>query len=285
MVKAVIIEDNQIIQQIIIGYLEQCFPEIHISGSRADVHSAVELVSSTWPDLVFVDIELRTGTGFDMLDRLLRNGRQLPEIIFITAHGKFEFATKAFKYSAVDFISKPIEQEEFQKAVDRALKRIRSHQGKGATMVIHRSKGVQHFVEVDKITHLKAEGCITRFFLADGDSFTAMRNLGYYAPALLKHPSFFRISNSTIVNRDYLATYIPGKPTLTLSTGAVVTASRRGGQRLRRALSQQASPFHQTRSLNDSGPEKAEHFHLLPKPTSCSEPLGCQLAAGFPLHA
>lgn len=285
MVKAVIIEDNPLIQGIITGYLEECFPKIHISGCKADVQPAVEMISSTGPDLVFVDIELRTGTGFDMLDRLLRNGRQLPEIIFITAHGKFEFATKAFKYSAVDFISKPIEQEAFQEAVDRALIRIRSRQVKVDKIVIHRSKGVLHSVEVDRITHLQGVGCITRVFLADGDPFTATRLLKHFELTLHHNPSFIRVSNNTIVNRDYLATYNHGELAITLTTGEVLFASRRGGQRLRRELSLQASTLQDARIANGSGPAKAEHFHLFPKPTSCSEPLGCQLAAGFPLHA
>ena len=253
MYKAVIIEDTQANQDIIAGYLEILYPDLSLGGSAIDVQPAVELISAERPDLVFMDIQLKTGTGFDVLDGLMGNGETLPEIIFITAYGKYEYATKAFEYSAVDFVTKPIDPEKFQRAVDRALERLRNRQenrvqmdmlmdmvkngaNRMTRMAFHRVRGMLHFVEVDKITHCQADGSITKVSQVGGESFTATRNLGHYSRVLLQDFNFFEVSNNTIVNLDYLATYNHGELAITLTTGDVLFASRRGGQRLKDKL-------------------------------------------------
>lgn len=253
MFKTLIIEDTQANQEIITGYLELLYPELQVGGCAIDVQPAVDLIDSERPDLLFMDIQLKTGTGFDVLDHMMGNGDNLPEIIFITAYGKYEYATKAFEYSAVDFVTKPIDPDKFQRAVDRALERIRNRQenrtqmsmmmdmvkngaNRMTRMAFHRVRGMLHFVEVDKVTHCQADGSITRVMQVGGESFTATRNLGHYSRVLLQDFNFFEISNNTIVNLDYLATYNHGELAITLTTGDVLFASRRGGQRLKDKL-------------------------------------------------
>lgn len=254
MLNVVIIDDTLGNQEIIRKYFEMFFADrIHVADTALDVEPALDSIRSWRPDLIIMDIQLRTGTGFDVLDQLATDGEPLPQVIFVTAYGKYEYATKAFEYSAVDFVTKPIDPEKFQRAVDRALERLRNRQenrvqmdmlmdmvkngaNRMTRMAFHRVRGMLHFVEVDKITHCQADGSITKVCQVGGDSFTATRNLGHYSRVLLQDFNFFEVSNNTIVNLDYLSTYNHGELAITLTTGDVLFASRRGGQRLKDKL-------------------------------------------------
>lgn len=253
-VSAAIIEDTVANQEVVKRLLELSFPgRYSLEGCAADVEEGVDLIRESRPSLVFMDIQLNTGTGFDILDRCLEEGLPLPEIIFITAYGKYEYATRAFEYSAIDFLTKPLDPDKFERAVARALDRIR-HKGDNSDqirhlmevirhgsnrrtrMAFHRVKGVIEFIEVDRILYCEADGSLTRVYLVDGEVIGAMRHLGHYAGILVRDFPFHPISNKHLVNMDYVKSYDHSELVLTLTTGQVLYASRRGGTDFRRRL-------------------------------------------------
>lgn len=249
-----IIEDTQTNQEIIARFLEIFFEgRLSICGYATDVDEGLDLIQQTGPALIFLDIQLRAGTGFDILDRCIEQGIFLPEIIFITAYGKYEYATRAFEYSAIDFLTKPVDPDKFERAVSRALERIqnkgnnddqirhlldviRNGANKRTQMAFHRVKGIIEFIEVQRILYCEADGSLTRIHLADGNVISAMRHLGHYTGILVRDFPFHPISNKCVVNMDYVKSYDHGELVLALTNGEVLYASRRGGTEFRRKL-------------------------------------------------
>lgn len=256
MLKVVIVDDTRANQEIVKGYFGMMFPDsIEICGMAIDVQPAMELMLECNPDLVILDIQLKTGTGFDLLDGLLAKNIPIPEVIFITAYGKYEYATKAFEYSAIDFLTKPIDPDKFQISIQRAIAKIGSTgrnepqikmlldhvRGGGikhTKMAFHRVKGLIEFIEVDRILYCEADGSLTKVFLEGGEVVTVMRHLGHYSNILVQDFSFYPISNKTIVNMDYVKSYNHSELALLLTTGQVVYASRRGGADFRKLLNE-----------------------------------------------
>jgi len=118
--RALIVDDEPQSRSLIKKLLTDFFPDI-ISEEASDVTMALEKINSYYPDLIFLDVQLRGETGFDLLDKIpiINFG-----IIFTTAHS--EFAVKAFRYSAIDYLMKPIEMEGFKIAVKKAIQKSNS---------------------------------------------------------------------------------------------------------------------------------------------------------------
>ena len=114
MLKTVIIDDDYVSRLILRDMLEKFLDSIEILGEAGTVAEGVKLIETTDPDLVLLDISMPDGTGFDLLDKLKSINFKL---IFITAYS--EYAVKAFKYSAFDYIIKPLNVDELTKAIMR----------------------------------------------------------------------------------------------------------------------------------------------------------------------
>ena len=114
MLKTVIIDDDYVSRLILRDMLEKFLDNIEILGEAGTVADGVKLIEDTDPELVLLDISMPDGTGFDLLDKLKSINFKL---IFITAYS--EYAVKAFKYSAFDYIIKPLDFEELTKAIKR----------------------------------------------------------------------------------------------------------------------------------------------------------------------
>lgn len=120
MITAVIIDDNQVHIDSILKMLNDNFQEIEIIGTAHDVDTAIVLIHTGKPDLVFMDVELGSLTGFDVLHQLPRRNF---EVIFTTAYDKY--AIQAFRESALDFLTKPVKFEELKEAVNKLEGRIK----------------------------------------------------------------------------------------------------------------------------------------------------------------
>ncbi len=124
MIKAVIIEDELHSRNFLNNLVAEFCPEITIAGMAASVEEAVTLIQQTEPQIVFLDIEMQTGTGFDVLQQLHKRNFH---VIFTTAYD--HYAIKAIKFSAVDYLLKPINLEELQDAVKKAIENIEQTTG------------------------------------------------------------------------------------------------------------------------------------------------------------
>jgi len=201
------------------------------------VEEAIGLISSVKPDLVFLDVQMRGETGFDLLDKLTDISFAL---VFTTAHS--EYAVRAFKYSAMDYLIKPINTEEFRESVGRVLQRIQTAGSTSARQVEILQKMKQPHSIPDKLTIPTAEGFLfipvtdilycnavsnyTEFILKGNKKITSSYTLGYYTE-LLEAYNFFRVHRSHLVNLSCITMYKRGDGGIIVMTnGEEIEVSR-----------------------------------------------------------
>jgi two-component system, LytTR family, response regulator len=214
MYKAVIIEDEHRLREALSILLEMVAGEqVTVVGYAENVDDAVKVVNRLKPDLVFMDIMLKDGTGFDVLQRLERRGFHL---IFTTAYE--EYAIRAFKFSAIDYLLKPVDQEELRLAIHRIqdlqqkavgeqqLHELQENLQKSPERLVLPTLEAMHVVRVDEIVRCETSGSYTTFLLADGRKIIVSRPLKNYEDILLP-PLFFRVHQSHLINLQHIQSY------------------------------------------------------------------------------
>jgi two-component system LytT family response regulator len=207
--KAVIVEDEIRSREFLKSLVEEYCPTVKVFAMAASVDEAVEAVNNHRPDLLFLDIELHTGTGFDVLGRVNHHNFN---VIFTTAYD--HYAIKAIKFSAVDYLLKPIDVEELQAAVQKAsdkmqnntseqtlqllLKNLQKPADTDFSVTLATSEGLE-FVPLQQIIRLEASGPYTHFYMKGGKKIMVSKNLKEYELLLADH-QFFRVHNSHIIN-------------------------------------------------------------------------------------
>lgn len=207
--KAIIVEDEVMNSDFLQHLLRECCPNIEVVEAAMNVQEAVAAINTQRPQIVFMDIELQTATGFDVLQQVKNHDF---EVIFTTAYD--HYAIKAIKFSAIDYLLKPINFEELQQAVNKAIdslqasekenklellmKNVRRPAGDDFSISLSTSEGVE-FVPLSQIIRLEAKGPYTTFFMKNGHSLMVCKNLKEYE-LLLTDYGFFRLHNSYMVN-------------------------------------------------------------------------------------
>ena len=207
-IRAVIIDDQEDIRAINRSLLVQNFPEIEIIGEADSVDSGVELVMRTQPDLVLLDIEIKGGTGFNILQRVRPYNFM---VIFITAFD--EFAIKAIKFSALDYILKPINETEFCDAIESAMTTYESNKvemqvqnllnhaednGKNRKIVLRTQESI-FLVELEEILYCESDNSYTTFHLEDDKTILVSKSIKEYEQMLTPY-RFFRPHQRYMVN-------------------------------------------------------------------------------------
>ena len=246
-VQALIVEDVPDTSDYIRQRVEKLFPQINKIFQSFDIEAAYDLLKQNSVQLVFLDIQLTTGTGFDLLRRLMNENLIDFEIIFITGESAKEYTLKAIKFSAIDFLYKPLDDGELTQAVNKALVKINhkaynqqiklllervgvSRGNPSNKMAFHLHSGVIEFVDISDILYLQADGVITYIFLKNGIRLTATRNIGFYKEMLVSDYHFHPISNSLLVNQEYIKKYNHRELTVELTDGTTLYASKRFGK-------------------------------------------------------
>lgn len=207
--KALIVEDEMLSRELLKSLVEEFCPQLEVAGVAANVEEAVQFINTRFPDIVFMDVEMQAGTGFDVL--LQVNQRNF-RVIFTTAYD--HYAIKAIRFSAVDYLLKPISLEELQEAVARAvdnlqqnaegnklellIKNLRRPAGEDFSISLSTSEGIE-FVQLAHIVRLEANGPYTTFFIKDNRKIMVSKHLKEYELLLAGH-GFFRIHNSHIIH-------------------------------------------------------------------------------------
>jgi two-component system LytT family response regulator len=213
-----IVDDELQSRSLIRKLLSVHFPNI-IADEAETVSNAVEKIQQISPKLIFLDVQMRGETGFDLLDKIAANNF---EIIFTTAHS--EFALRAFRYSALDYLMKPIDVEEFKAAVEKALIRIKNQQSQAEQIEFLRKLKLNQkppdkltvptaegflFISINDILYCHAVGNYTEFHLASHQKLLSSYTLGYYNEILVSH-NFFRVHRSYLVNLAHVKMYKKG---------------------------------------------------------------------------
>lgn len=171
---------------------------VDIVGEAETIAEAAALIDATHPDLVFLDIELNGGDGFDLLAALANP----PKVVFVTAYARH--AVEAFAVDAVDYLLKPVAPERLADALARVERQLAPRADTNADGVLElRTPSRSVFAKPGDIVALKADGDFTRVLLADQPSLMIWRTLTHFE-ALLPTPPFVRLSRSIIINLERL---------------------------------------------------------------------------------
>jgi two-component system LytT family response regulator len=219
------------------------FP-LDVVGEADGVESGLKIIQKYEPDIVLLDIQMSDGSGFDVLDRVKKRNF---EVVFVTAHQ--EFAIRAIKFSALDYILKPVEMEEMESALGNAIDAIQTksdlsvryealfnnlkHNNK---RIVIRTKGSMFVFDVKDIVHCQSDRNYTYFYLNDGRKVFTSRTLKDYEETLCL-PDFIRCHRSYIINLNYLERYDRGDGgTIIMKDGTEIPLSRLSRERFLEVL-------------------------------------------------
>lgn len=238
MYKAIIVDDENRSVETLKSIIQQfCSNEVEVVGTANSVEEAFTLIYLVMPDIVFLDVEMPHGSGFDLLERIPKPDF---EVIFTTGFDRY--AVTAIKFSALDYLLKPINIEEVKEAISKAKKRIegkhtqsnlehlinniRHPRDKNNKIPISVVNGFQ-FVPVNTIVFCQADDDYTYIYLIDGQKLTVSKNIKEFEDILANY-NFFRIHHSYLINRDYIKRYIKGEGgTILTEQGNELPVSRR----------------------------------------------------------
>jgi len=214
--KAILIDDEKHALKSLEYEIEQVCPQLEVVCKINDPRKAKELIEKWKPDLIFLDIEMPWMSGFDLLQSL----DQLDfEIIFVTAYD--QYAIKAFKFSAIDYLLKPVDMDELKTAVNKVMLKKTSFNSdhlkalmdnlsnkKEAVkkIVLPTSEGLE-FIQIENIVRCQSESNYSRIFLLDSREIFLAKTLKEIE-ALLQDNGFFRIHNSHLISEKYITKYI-----------------------------------------------------------------------------
>lgn len=220
LIKTIIIEDDEKSLYVLQDMISRYATDLEICGTAGHIAKAVGLIETTAPRLVFLDVRISDGTGFDVLRKL--STRDF-ELICITAYD--DYALEAFRFSAIDYLLKPIGIDEFEEAVGRARKRLveKSRHDAIDSLLRNLSQRAEpekrvgiptlngyEFVALSDIVWCKSDGAYTTFYLGNQSKLVSSRRLGHYEELLFTN-NFCRIHNSIIINMQRVKSYVKGK--------------------------------------------------------------------------
>ncbi|WP_298222653.1 LytTR family DNA-binding domain-containing protein [Flavobacterium sp.] len=221
MITAILIDDDSNLRNGMRELLAFYAPDIRIIGEAEDVETGVAAMYKLKPQVVFLDIQLNDGTGFDVLEQLAqKNGKTTSHIVFITAHE--EYAIKAFRFSALDFLLKPVDPDELEMVVgkirtvleknnsyahiDLLLENIRKKVDNFKRIALTTADGI-HLFEVSDIIRCESEDNYTTFYIKNSKPIIISKTLKEYED-LLSEYGFERIHQSHLINLAYLKSYV-----------------------------------------------------------------------------
>ncbi len=244
MIRSVIIDDEPESRTAVYNILTNYCKDVKILGEASDVASGIKTIKGHQPDVVFLDIQMPDGSGFNLLESFTDIKFH---VVFITSFDRY--AIKAIKFSAIDYLLKPIDPGQLIDAVDkvRNLLPVKAQLPERVSTLLDNKQKITRialpttsgysFVKIRDIVRCEADNNYTNFFINEGGKFLVTRTLKEYEN-LLKDDSFVRVHQSHLINLDFVARYIKGEGgTVIMEDGSEVEVSRRQKERfLKRML-------------------------------------------------
>jgi len=246
MLRAILIDDDQSNLSALSEKLLKHCPEVQVIGRCDNGEDGIIAIENDKPDLVFLDIEMPLMNGFVMLQQLkYRNF----ELVFVTAYD--HYAIKAIKYSALDYLVKPVEIDDLKAAVTKAeanknsrnsqlqmdllLEHLNNKQPKRIT--IPTSDGLR-FINIEDIVYLEASNNYTNIYLSTDQKLLVSRTLKDFED-ILPSDTFLRIHHSTVINKYYVEKYIRGDGgQVVMRHGKILDVSKRKKSEFLQAIGQ-----------------------------------------------
>ncbi|MCD4723982.1 MAG: LytTR family DNA-binding domain-containing protein [Bacteroidales bacterium] len=216
MIKTIIIDDEVKARETILNMLAAYCPDVEVIATAGSVSEGEEILSLHHPDLVLLDIKMADGTGFDLLKRLDKINFF---VIFVTAFE--EFAIRAFKFSALDYILKPLDPDELSNAVIKAKEKIEKESmsvkldalfqnlgalSKDTKKIVLKTTANVHIVSLKDIIRCESEKNYTHFFTSEGEEITVSKTLKEFNELLIDY-SFYRVHQSHLINLAHMKRY------------------------------------------------------------------------------
>jgi two-component system LytT family response regulator len=217
MINCIIIDDEKQARNALRDLLTVNFTHLHIIAEADGVTAAVTAIDAHKPDLIFLDINLGDGNGFQVLERTIWKNCM---VIFTTAYD--QYAVTAFKLNAIDYLLKPVMAEDLQAAVDKVQGKLNDlsmlrqlemlkemmQSGRGHDKkIVLKDNDTIYFVKVHDIIRCQAEGTYTEFYVSPNQKITVSRSLKEYEELLIPF-GFLRVHHSHLVNRDKIQKYL-----------------------------------------------------------------------------
>jgi len=212
---AIIVDDEKHARNLLRGMIETYCPDLQILGEAEDLPNGVKLIRKHFPDIVFLDIEMPGHSGLELLEFFDEEDIKF-NVIFTTAYQ--EYAVKAFKLSALDYLLKPIEPHELEETFQRFKKGQQIQQQADQLKLAARNVNLESiaiplalgmkFVSLEDIIYLKADNSYTEVHLNDGTCLIASRTLKNFEDALDGDQRFFRCHKSYVVNIHFVSDWV-----------------------------------------------------------------------------
>jgi two-component system LytT family response regulator len=208
--KAIIIDDSPQARKLLLMMLEEYTKDLEVIAEAEQAAQGLDLIKKHLPDVIFLDIEMPGKSGIQLAEQLLIE-KINPAIVFTTAYN--DYALKAFRLSAIDYLLKPINEKHLQEAIEK-IKKVhpKAEEEKKLktfitnyntafpkTLSIPTSTGYQ-FLKIDTILYMKADGSYTHIFFDKEKSITVSKNLKYFETALDGYSQFIRVHRSYLIN-------------------------------------------------------------------------------------
>lgn len=215
-VKAIIIDDEPLARQLLNGIISENCPEVTVVDLCQNLPEGVKSIRKNNPDLVFLDIEMPGHSGLELLD-FFNDSEVHFSIVFTTAYN--QYAIKAFKLSAIDYILKPIDPESIIQVVERfqsnrnkqvdfsVLRENLRNSNANPKLAIHTVSSIR-FIELAEICFLKADGAYTHIHIRSGEKILSSKNLKYFEQVLAEQTNFIRCHKSFMVNINEIKEYV-----------------------------------------------------------------------------
>lgn len=245
--KAIIVDDEEKSRRVLRNLLEKFCKEVEVCAEAESAQRAAQLIDEHKPQLVFLDIQMPTGSGFD----LLRKYKELPfEVIFVTSYD--EYAINAIKFSALDYLMKPVEVEELKTAVAKANRKSATSNSSGLQVInllnntsedhveksvaVHVNEKVM-FIKINTIVRIEADNRYSHLYTKDGNKYTVTKTLKEFEEFLANNKSFVRINKNYMINLNSVKNYSKGEPcVIETDDGSMFEVSRRKKQEILEVL-------------------------------------------------
>ncbi|MBL0053581.1 MAG: response regulator [Bacteroidetes bacterium] len=242
-IKTIIIDDDIFIHAQLREQLMLLFPKVQVVAVCENALHGIEAIKSHRPDLIFLDIQMPGLSGFEMLDHVDRNNLK---VIFITSYN--QYAIEAIRYSAFDYLLKPIKEEELKNAIyrfEQASDEI-SFKGKIENLLHNINSEKEAFqliiplrqgekkLQIKNIVRCEADSNYTHFFLNDKTKFTASKTLKE-CEEMLSQKEFLRVHKSHLINKKFIQ-LLKNDNHVVLTDGSLIEVSRRKLQEVKNSI-------------------------------------------------
>lgn len=249
MISTLLIDDDKNLRDGLKSMLQRYAPEISIVGEADSVITGVAAMLELRPQVVFLDIQMNDGTGFDLLDEISKSQEKITSnIVFVTAHE--QYAIKAFRFSALDFLLKPIDPDDLMKVIEKIktvvnknegyaqidllLENMRKKEEKFKRIALSNSNGTFVF-NVSDIIRCESDDNYTKFFIKNKKPVLISKTLKEY-DELLSENGFERIHQSHLINMIYLKSFVKEGSYVIMADDSQVPVSQRKRERLQELL-------------------------------------------------